>query len=155
MVLVIVRLLRWLTPWSGLKLKTKWKLEIKTLGFSWRIWACWTSDSDSSWKSVYIVDWKRVETPILVKQVPKTSFEKVVLKRDQWVTDPLKAVKIHIIDFSVFVSKTKKYVFNDFWLFLRSVSCIGSSRLYLREACRKHFPEVSSKSTLVTPSNNS
>ena len=47
-----------------------WKFEIENLRFSCRIWILRTSDSDSSWTTVYIAGWKRVETPSLVEKSP-------------------------------------------------------------------------------------
>ena len=49
------------SPWSGYKYACL-KLEIDLFRFSWRIWVFWTSDSDSSWTTVYIAGWKRLKT---------------------------------------------------------------------------------------------
>ena len=43
--------------------------------------------------------------------------------------------------------ESKRYVFNDFWLFLTSLTCIGSSGRFVG----RNSPQVSSKSVLVTP----
>ena len=42
--------------------------------FSKRIWVFWTSDSDSSWKTMYIAGWKRLETHMLVEKTPNLCF---------------------------------------------------------------------------------
>ena len=45
----------------------------------------WTSDSDSSRKTMCIAGWKRLETPNLVKQTPTSILKQFCLKPEQWV----------------------------------------------------------------------
>ena len=52
------------------------QFEIEIVRFSLRIWMCWTSDSDSSWKTVYAAGWKRLETPKLVNKSPNLVLDK-------------------------------------------------------------------------------